>query len=191
MSNLMAAVGITYDDSTLRQLVASLDPKRRLRSIRAGIRKEGKRVQKIAISSLKSSGLRANSSIEDGIRVLTFKRRAGFRVTAKARSANRKGKGEAGMYVNRQGLKKPVLHFANSGTVARKTRGSIGAFRALVTGRKRRKSKRAAHSTGRMRAYGFMADAIRATETTSVANIEILVTEELNKTAKKYGAITT
>jgi hypothetical protein len=42
-----------------------------------------------------------------------------------------------------------------------------------------------------MRAYGFMGDAIRATETTSVANIEILVTEELNKTAKKYGAITT
>ena len=69
----MAAAGITYDDSTLRQLVASLDPKRRLRAIRAGIRKEGKRVQKIAISSLKSSGLRANSSIEDGIRVLTFK----------------------------------------------------------------------------------------------------------------------
>lgn len=179
---------IKYDDSNLQALIVSLEPKRRLRAIRAGIKKEGQRVQQIAQRSLKGSGLRANDEIAEGIRVLTFKRRAGFRVTAKARGANKNGKGERGMYKNRYGQKKPVLHFAESGTAARKTRGSIGAFKSFVTGRKQRKSKRAAHSTGRMRAYGFMVDAIRAAETSSVNNVSVLINEELRKTAKKYGA---
>ncbi|MBQ8550212.1 MAG: hypothetical protein IJ426_02605 [Clostridia bacterium] len=181
------AVSLDYDDSNLQKLIASLEPKRRLRAIRSGIRKEAKRVQKLAIGRLKSSGLRAGDGMEKGIRALTFKKRAGFRVTAKARGANRRGKGEAGMYTNRYGKKKPVLHFAESGTDERKTRGSVGLIKSLMIGRKRRKSLRAAHSTGRMKAYEFMAPAVDFTGTKSVENVKVLVFEELTKTAKKYG----
>lgn len=178
---------LDFDDSVLRQLVADLEPKRRLRAIRGGIRKEAKRVQKYAILRLKSSGLRVGDNMEKGIRALTFKRRAGFRVTAKARGANRKGKGEAGMYTNRYGYKKPVLHFAESGTAERKTRGSIGLIKSLLIGRKRRKSLRAAHPTGRMKAYKFMASAIDYMNNTTIENVQILILGELKKAAKKYG----
>lgn len=178
---------LIYDDRELWQLIAELEPKRRLRAIRSGIRKEAKRVQKVAITNLKSSGLRVTDDMEKGIRALVFKRKSGFRVTAKARAANRRGKGEAGMHTNRYGQKKPVLHFAESGTAERKTRGSIGLLKSMLTGRKRRKSKRAAHSTGRMKAYTFMKPAIQFMNTTSIGNVQNLIIEELTKTAKKYG----
>lgn len=178
---------LVYDDKGLQQLIAELEPKRRLRAIRSGIRKEAKRIQKVAVTNLKGSGLHVTPDMEKGIRALPFKKRAGFRITAKARAARRNGKGEAGMHTNRYGLKKPVLHFAESGTVERKTRGSIGLLKSMLTGRKRRKSKRAAHSTGRMKAYPFMGPAIRLMNATSVKNMENLIVEELTKTAKKYG----
>lgn len=181
------AESLIYDDRGLQQLVAELEPKRRLRAIRGGIRKEAKRIQKIAVANLRGSGLRVTDDMEKGIRALVFKKRSGFRITAKARAANRRGKGEAGMHTNRYGQKKPVLHFAESGTAERKTRGSIGLIKSMLTGRKRRKSKRAAHSTGRMKAYTFMKPTIQYMNTTSTENVQTLIIEELTKTAKKYG----
>ena len=64
-----------------------------------------------------------------------------------AKRAGKNGKGEAGFHTNRQGLKKPVLIWVEEGTKERKTKSNGG---------KRAARRRSAHSTGRMRRYGFM-----------------------------------
>lgn len=167
------AQDIAYDDSNLQRLFAEMEPKRRLQAIKGGFRKAAQKVRKTAINNLRSSGIRSDRDLERGIRAIVFKRKAGFRVTIGTKKAGKNGKGEAGFHKNRQGVKKPILIWAEEGTKKRQTKSNS--------------RKRAAHSTGRMRRYGFMAQTLSSTRGTVTADVHEMVTDNVIKVAKKYG----
>ena len=170
---------IDYDDRNLQQLFADLGPKRRLQAVKGGFRREANRVRKTAINNLRSS-IRTDKDLEKGVRAIVFKRKAGFRVTVGTKKAGKNGKGEAGFHTNRQGLKKPILIWAEDGTEERKTKPKQGT-------RRRAARLRASHRTGRMKRYGFMAQTLSSVRDTVTANIHEMVTENVQKVAKKYG----
>ena len=170
---------IDYDDKNLQRLFAELEPKRRLQAIKGGFRREANQVRKTAINNLRSS-IQSNKDLEKGVRAIIFKRKAGFRVTVGTKRAGKNGKGEAGFHTNRQGLKKPVLIWAEEGTAERKTKPKQGT-------RRRAARLRASHRTGRMKRYGFMAQTLSSVRDTVTADIQKMVTENVEQVAKKYG----
>lgn len=171
---------IHYDDSNLRQLFVDLEPKRRLQAIKGGFKRVANQVRKTAINNLRSSGLRTDKDLERGVRAIVFKRAAGFRVTIGTKKAGKNGKGEAGFHTNRQGLKKPVLIWAEEGTEQRRTKPKQGT-------RRRAARQRAAHSTGRMRRYGFMAQTLSGVRGTVTDDVHNMVIDNIHRVAKKYG----
>lgn len=170
---------IDYNDENLQRLFAELEPKRRLQAIKGGFRKEANQVRKMAINNLRSS-IQSNKDLEKGVRAILFKRKAGFRVTVGTKRAGKNGKGEAGFHTNRQGLKKPILIWAEEGTEERKTKPKQGT-------RRRAARLRASHRTGRMKRYGFMAQTLNSVRDTVTDNIHKMVTENIEQVAKKYG----
>lgn len=170
---------LDYDDDNLQRLFAEMEPKRRLQAIKGGFRKEANQVRKTAVNNLRGS-IRSDRDLERGIRALVFKRKAGFRVTIGTKKAGRNGKGEAGFHLNRQGVKKPVLIWAEEGTKERYTKPKAGT-------RRRAARLRAAHRTGRMKRYGFMAKTLRDTRGKVTDDIHRMVIENVEKTASKYG----
>lgn len=170
---------IEYDDKNLQRLFAELEPKRRLQAIKGGFRREANQVRKTAINNLRSS-ISSNKDLEKGIRAIVFKRAAGFRVTVGTKKAGKDGKGEAGFHTNRQGLKKPILIWAEEGTEERKTKPKQGS-------RLRADRKREAHRTGKMRRYGFMEQTLNSVRDTVTADIREMVTDNVTKVADKYG----
>lgn len=173
------AKDIDYDDRNLQRLFADMEPKRRLQAIKGGFRKEANLVRKTAINNLRNS-IRTDKDLEKGVRAIVFKRKAGFRVTVGTKKANKSGKGEAGFHTNRQGLKKTVLIWAEEGTDERRTKPKQGT-------RRRASRLRASHPTGRMKRYGFMAQTLRSVRDTVTDNVHKMVTENIEKIAKKYG----
>ena len=162
---------IDYNDENLQRLFAELEPKRRLQAIKGGFRREANQVRKTAINNLRSS-IQSNKDLEKGVRAIVFKRKAGFRVTVGTKRAGKNGKGEAGFHTNRQGLKKPVLIWAEEGTKERQTKPKKGT-------RRRAARLRASHRTGRMKRYGFMAQTLTSVRDTVTTNIHEMVAENV------------
>lgn len=166
-----------YDDTQLQKLFTEMDVKHRKRALKGAFRREANRVRRTAINNLRSS-LHSNRDLEKGIRAIVFKKAAGFRVTIGTKKANRKtGKGEKGMHINRQGLKKPVLIWAEGGTEQRKTKTKT---RVLVR-------ERRSHNTGRMKRYGFMRKTQTDVRDKVTADLRNEIVESVTKTANKYG----
>lgn len=175
--------GIDYDDKELQRLFAELDQKRRVQALKGGFRREANQVRKTAINNLRGK-IRSSKDLEKGVRAIVFKRKAGFRVTIGTRRAS-KGKGEAGFHKNRQGLKKPILIWAEGGaaeggTKDRETKPKQGT-------RRRAARLRQQHSTGRMRRYGFMEQTLNSVRDTVTQDIHAMVLDNVTKVAEKYG----
>lgn len=171
---------IVYDDTQLRKMFAELDEKNRLKALRGAFRREANNVRKAAVGNLQGSGIRNGRTLGKGIRAIVFRNKAGFRVTIGTKRANKNGKGERGFHKNRQGLKKPVLLWAEMGTNARRTKTQTKVFTRSRKG----------HNTGRMKSYAFM----RKTRDTEAPKVENRLRDEITKsvirTAKKYGCTT-
>lgn len=166
-----------YDDTQLQKLFTEMDVKHRKRALKGAFRREANQVRRTAINNLRSS-LHSNRDLEKGIRAIVFKKAAGFRVTIGTKKANRKtGKGEKGMHINRQGLKKPVLIWAEGGTEQRKTKTKTRAF----------VRERRGHNTGRMKRYGFMRKTQTDVRDKVTADLRNEIVESVTKTANKYG----
>lgn len=166
-----------YVDTQLQKLFTEMDVKHRKRALKGAFRREANQVRRTAINNLRSS-LHSNRDLEKGIRAIVFKKAAGFRVTIGTKKANRKtGKGEKGMHINRQGLKKPVLIWAEGGTEQRKTKTKTRVF----------VRKRRGHNTGRMKRYGFMRKTRTDVRDKVTADLRNEIVESVTKTANKYG----
>ena len=166
-----------YDDTQLQKLFTEMDVKHRKRALKGAFRREANQVRRTAINNLRSS-LHSNRDLEKGIRAIVFKKAAGFRVTIGTKKANRKtGKGEKGMHINRQGLKKPVLIWAEGGTEQRKTKTKTRVF----------VRERRGHKTGRMKRYGFMRKTQTDVRDKVTADLRNEIVESVTKTANKYG----
>lgn len=170
-----------YDDSNLRKLFRELEPKQRKEAFKKAFRKGANKVRKVALGNLRATGLNHATALGKGIRAIVFKRDAGFRVTAASKQANKQGKGERGMHKNRQGLKKPVLPWADRGTVYRRVKKSGQRVRIgnkwVTTGIRR----------GLMKRYGFIAKTKSQVESTVTENLRRDMTESIHTIAKKYG----
>lgn len=176
-----------YDDSQLQKLFAELEPKRRAQAFRGAFKRAADTVRKTAISNLRSK-IHSNKDLERGVRSIVYKKKAaGFRVTVGTEKANKKGKGEAGYYLNKQNRKKaekgkkprklPVLIWAEDGTDSRKTKTKTKVFRRSRKG----------HPTGRMKRYGFMAKARNQVEGSITATLHDEIRASVVRIAKKYG----
>lgn len=166
-----------YNDTQLQKLFTEMDVKHRKRALKGAFRREANQVRRTAINNLRSS-LHSNRDLEKGIRAIVFKKAAGFRVTIGTKKANPKtGKGEKGMHINRQGLKKPVLIWAEGGTEQRKPRPKQGFF----------VRERRGHNTGRMKRYGFMRKTQTDVRDKVTADLRNEIVESVTKTANKYG----
>ena len=169
---------LKYDDENLQRLFEALEPKQRQKALKGGFRAIALKVRKKAVTNLRSSGIRTDRDLEKGIRGYPFSVEPGFEVTIKPKKIGKNGKGEAGMHKNRRGLKKPVLLWAEGGTEERKTKSNGG---------KRAHRFRAAHSTGRMKRYGFMERTRQETRPTVKNDVDEMVKESIQKVAEKYG----
>lgn len=167
---------LEYDDRNLQRLFAEMDAPHRLKALRGAFRKEAGRVRRIAVNNLRGS-IRTDRDLAKGIRAIVYKKTAGFRVTIGTRKANRNGLGEYGFHKNRQGLKKPVLIWAEEGTDLRRTKARSKIF----------VRKRKGHSTGRMRRYGFMAKTKSQVQDSVTNNLRKEIVKSVEKIAKKYG----
>lgn len=166
-------MAFVYDDSNLQRLFAEMEPKRRLQALKGGFRREAAKVRKTAVNNLRSSGIKTSRDLERGIRAVVFKRSAGFRVTVGT-------KGNSGYHTNRQGLKKPILLWAEMGTAERRTKPKQGT-------RRRASRLRSAHRTGQMKRYGFMAQTLGDVRDTVTNDLHEMVRENIVKVAQKYG----
>lgn len=151
---------ITYDDTELQRLFSALSVKQREKVFKLAFSRQATKVRRIAVSALKSTGLHNAAVLSKGIRSELARKSVGFRVTAQP--AKKKG-----YHRNRQGRLKPVLLWAELGTVDREKRKTGAA-------------------TGHMRAYGFMA---KAEANTGAIQEELRQEIERNiiTTARKYG----
>ena len=170
---------LEYDDTELQRLFAEMEPKLRLKALKGAFRREANRVRKTALNNLRGS-IRSDRDLERGVRALVFKRKAGFRVTVGTKSASKKtGKGEQGYHVNRRGLKKPVLIWAEDGT---KWRKSKKATRYMVGGKWRTGTTR-----GFMKRYGFMQKTAADVRDRVTDSLHDEVINSVRKVAKKHG----
>ena len=168
-------------DELLRQMNGTQIKK----SMRGAIRAEARKAQKIAQSRLASSGLQVkgnNADWKKGIRTRIYpdNKGMGFMVTVKARAASRKtGTGEKSMHVNRFGIKKPILMWAEEGTQSRKTKTQTKWF----------VRQRKGHKTGKMGAYGFLEDSAPEMFAAVEAGLTPEVSKAVEKVARKCGFV--
>lgn len=173
-----------YDDTQLQKLFTDMDVKHRKKALKGAFRREANQVRRTAINNLRSGTTKkgqpfhSSRDLEKGIRAIVFKKKAGFRVTIGTKKANRKtGKGEKGMHLNRQGLKKPVLIWAEGGTDKRFTKSKTRIF----------VRERKGHYTGIMKRYAFMRKTQTDVRDKVTADLRNEIVESVTKTASKYG----
>ena len=169
---------IQYDDEDLQRLFAEMDTKKRLKALKGAFRRGANRVRKTALNNLRGS-IRTDKDLERGVRAVVFKRKAGFRVTIGTKKAGKTGK-EYGFHINRRGLKKPVLIWAEAGTKWRRTK-SKQRFKANG------KWRTAGTHRGFMKRYGFMQKTAADVRDSVTDNLHNEVINSVRKVAKKYG----
>lgn len=171
-------------DQSFGSVYKALDLKAQRKAMRSAMRRESNRLRKKAVDNLRSSGIGPGTghNLSKGIRARVWSEKygAGFSVTVKPHKANRKtGQAEASMHKNRQGLKKPVLLWAEEGTDLRKTKTKTKIFTR----------KRKGHVTGRMRRYGFMRKTDNQAEQTVEQNLFRDFQNNIEKAARKQGLL--
>lgn len=158
-------------------MFAELDPKARRQALKSGLRREANAVLRTARRNIRTSGLRSRKDqkgLERGARCYMYKSVAGFKVTVSGDKKTGRG-----MHRNRYGDLKPVLMWAEDGTVSRRTKSRLSLSR-----RRRRK----AHPTGTMPRYGFMARTRQQTMPGLEKNMKEMLRDSVAKTARKYGS---
>lgn len=180
-----------------------MDGKEIKKSLRSAVRAEARKAQKIAQSHLETSGLQVQGNTADwkkGIRTYIYNpnKATGFMVTVKARAASRKtGKGEKSMHQNRKGFKKPVLMWAEEGTIARKRGGKrVKADNAHNTAKAQGRIggawqyiRRGGIPTGRMRPYRFLERAAPEMYQAVEAGLTPEIGKAVENVARKCGFI--
>lgn len=150
--------------------------KRDLKALLKGAyRKTGNEILKIARQRLMSSGIAHASKLKKGIRLRVYPRGGGFMITVKPY-------GKQGYHVNRFGLEKPVLMWAEEGTKFRFPRK--GAFVAKTD----KGSIRITHM-GKMPAYHFLDDVERYAPPIIEKDIGKALEDSVMKRASRLGLL--
>lgn len=126
-----------YDADEWTALWKSLQPREVRNLSKRAYRRVAKEVRKIALRELSAAGIEVRGRQGDwnkALRAHIYSLGGGFLITSRFR-------GKKGFHINRQGLEKPILYWADHGTKERyhRTRGKTMK----------------AHYTGQMPEYGF------------------------------------
>ncbi|MDE6479266.1 MAG: hypothetical protein K2L45_03275 [Muribaculaceae bacterium] len=192
-------IDIDYNPEDLSKLLFELEPKRRMRAVKSAFYRVANRLRKKAIEQLReerktiaskkySNGRtkkpgpgwkyipspNPSKALEKGIKSIVYSKKPGFRVTVGSKYANKNGKGERGIHTNRQGLKKPVLMWAETGTKSRDTKTKS-------------RNKKKGHCTGSMPTMNFMEKTKNAMKDQVTNDLRQSLEESIIKTVKKYG----
>jgi hypothetical protein len=169
-----------YTGKEWTDLLKQMNARQIKNSMKGAIRREANNARKIAQYKLSTQPIDVQGSQSDwkkGIRARIYPKGTGFLITVKSRAANKQGQGEKSMHKNRQGLKKPILMWAEDGTNPRKTKTKTKIFTRLRKG----------HKTGRMPTYEFLdkatPDMFMSVETNLSSSVEASVARQ----AKKAG----
>ena len=114
-------------------------------AMKGAYRTTGKEILAIARGKLVSSGIAHASKMKNGIRLRVYPRGGGFMITVRPH-------GKQGFHVNRFGLEKPVLMWAEEGTKVRYVRHGGGQKVQTSDGQWRTLGRR----RGQMPAYHFL-----------------------------------
>ncbi len=165
------------------------------KTLRKAVRKESKTVLKIAkeyvrttkAGKKKRSLSEATTGIEEGLHEWVYPDKGGTSLIVTPVPHKKKG-----YHLNRYGLEKPVLMWAEGGTVERhrgpKLRGST-EYRSRLTGRKARRYYRMGASTGQMPKYEFIEKAENAAFSGSEARIFENFEKSMERKARKEGLL--
>ena len=179
---------LEYDDHQLRELYAQMDEKQRSKAMKGAFRSTALVMKRAAVANVRTD-LHSSKDLEKGVRALVFKQKLGFRVTVGTvikKAANRMGwVGVKGFHLNRQGLEKPVLIWAEDGTKERRLKGGRGSHQTKRGFRKRYLFNGAYR--GRMTAYQFIVKANRQVGPQINQTLQDSFRASMEKTAKKYG----
>lgn len=163
-----------YTGKEWTDLLRQMTPRQIRNAVKRAYRAVSKEAVKVAQRNLAASGLKSSGGdLKKGIRSYAYSRGGGFLVTVKARAANRQGKGEKGMHTTRKGIKKPILTWAEEGTVERHTKSKTRWFTRTRKG----------HTTGKMPAYGFLSKS----EPEMFSIVERGLTPEVEKAVEKVA----
>lgn len=145
-------------------------------SVKGAYRKVGGEVLKVARQKLMQSGIANASKLKKDIRLRVYPKGGGFMITVKPH-------GKQGYHVNRFGLQKPVLMWAEEGTKVRYVRKGGGQVAQLGDGKWRTLGRR----RGQMPAYHFL-DGVEAEGAPIIErDIGARLEETVLKRAKKMG----
>lgn len=166
----------------------ALDPKAQRKAMKSAMRREANAVKKQAQQNVQASKLGKGTSqdVTKGIFARTYPDRygAGFMVSVNPH-------GRKGIHTNRQGLQKPILMWAETGTGERhvgKRKGSYRKFSSIV-GRATKRYNRSGHSTGRMPRYGFMEKTERECADGVETRLFDSFQKNIEKAARKNGLL--
>lgn len=118
----MSDYAFRYDDSRLRALNDSLTELQKGKGIRAAVRAAGQKMRRAVVAEVRSrvSGAEGRRAVlEKGVRLIVYRKTAGFLVTV----GESRGTGK-GIHLNRYGKLRPVLRWLDTG-VRRARRGDI------------------------------------------------------------------
>lgn len=180
---------VTDLDRPFADVYRALDMKVQRKAMRGAMRREGNRLKKAAVSNLAQSGIGQGTrrSLSGGIYVRTYPGRygLGFMVSVKPHGRRK------GVHLNRQGLEKPVLMWAEDGTRMRHAGRRISSFfgRSRFTGRKVRQYLRGGASRGKMRRYAFLAKTEQQTGGSVEDNLFDTFRGNLEMEARKRGLL--
>lgn len=165
-----------YQGEEWKDLLKVFD-KRDLRvALKGAYRTVGKEVLRIARDRLMQSGMAHASKLKKDIRLRVYPRGGGFMITVKPH-------GKQGYHVNRFGLQKPVLMWAEEGTTVRYVRKGGGQVAQLGDGKWRTLGRR----RGQMPAYHFL-DGVEAQGAPIIEkDMGTSLEEAVMKRARKMG----
>lgn len=176
-------------DKPFASVYRALDMKSQRKAMRSAMRREGNTLKKAAVSNLESSriGKGTRRSLSTGIYVRTYPERygLGFMVSVKPHGRRK------GIHLNRQNKEKPVLMWAEDGTLPRKSGRRISSFfgKSRFTGKSIRRYLRGGMNRGKMPGYGFLAKTERQTGAQVEGDLFDSFRKNLEKAARKQGLL--
>lgn len=162
-------IEVRFNPADYAHLYTEMQPRQRMQALKGAFRRTSTKLRRATVEQLRADGPRTNGRLEKCVRrvLLNAKRgSAGFKVTLMGVRGR-----TTGFYRNRRGQLKPVLVFAEDGTAPRNTR----------------KGKRARHSTGRLRRYGFLDKATKQLGPSIGDDVKNELKEQIKRIAAKYG----
>lgn len=165
-------------DKPFIDVFRALDLKDQRKAMRSAVRREGNKLHKQAIANLRGAkiGQGSNQPLSKGIRLRVYpdKYGMGFMLSVMPSKKYRKG-----FHVNRKGLTKPVLLWAEEGTKLRMTKSKTRFF----------VRKRKGHFTGQMKGLGFIKKAEAQADQIVEPNLFGDFQKNLDKAARRRGLL--